>query len=60
MASEFDYREMAHECLKEAAATTDANRKKSLEEIARLYMETALNIEGVGIQDNEPAVKKTA
>jgi hypothetical protein len=38
---------MARECLKEAAATRDASRKKSLEEIAKLYIETALNLEGV-------------
>jgi hypothetical protein len=47
MPSAFDYRAMARECLQEAEATKDPERKKSLQEIAKLYGETALVMDGV-------------
>ena len=54
MPSAFDYREMALECLKEAAATKDARRKRTLTDLAKLYTQTAINI-GQADQDNAPA-----
>jgi hypothetical protein len=50
MPSAFDYREMAIECLQEADATSDAGRKKSLQDIAKLYIQTAFSMES-GAQD---------
>jgi hypothetical protein len=52
MATAFDYRQMARECLKEAAATKDVGRREALRDIAKLYSQTALNMEGSS-QDNE-------
>jgi hypothetical protein len=52
MASAFDYREMAHECLQEASQTKDADRKKVLLEMAKLYTQTALTMEGVVSPEN--------
>ena len=51
--SAFDYRVMARECMKEAEATRNADRKKILEDIAKLYVQTAYSIEQQG-QDNVP------
>jgi hypothetical protein len=53
MPTAFDYREMARECMKEADATKDVGRKKALRDIAMLYTQTALSLEGVSKQDNE-------
>ena len=55
MASQFDYLEMARECLNEAEATKDAGRKKCLESIAKLYTQSALGMGSVGAQDNVAA-----
>ncbi len=52
MSSAFDYREMAHECLREAEQTQDADRKKVLLQIAKLYTQTALAMEGVVSPEN--------
>ena len=48
MASAFDYREMARECMKEAEATKDAGRRMTLESIAKLYVQTAFSMEASG------------
>jgi hypothetical protein len=53
MPSAFDYREMARECMKEAEATQDADRRLTLEGIAKLYLQTAFSMEESG-QDNLP------
>jgi hypothetical protein len=45
MPTAFDYREMARECLAEAEGTTDAARKKTLLEMAKLYSQTALTMD---------------
>jgi hypothetical protein len=50
--SAFDYREMAHECLQEADRTRDADRKKVLLQIAKLYTQTALTMQGVVSPEN--------
>jgi len=47
MSSALDYREMARECLREAEQTRDADRKKVLLQIAKLYTQTALAMDGV-------------
>ena len=54
MPSSFDYREMARECMKEAEATKDAVRKKALEDIAKLYVQTAFSMDDLA-QDNRQA-----
>ena len=54
MLSAFNYREMARECLKVAEKTKDAARQKTLRDMARLYTYTALFMEDVGSQDNQP------
>ena len=59
MPSAFDYREMALECLKEAAATKDDRRKRTLTDLAKLYTQTAINI-GQSDQDNSPAPTQRA
>jgi len=38
----FHYREMARECIAEAEAGGDPDRKKALLEVAKLYNQTAL------------------
>jgi hypothetical protein len=53
MPSAFDYREMARECMKEAAASRDDARKTTLESIAKLYVQTAFSMEQ-GHQENYP------
>lgn len=53
MPSAFDYREMARECMKEAEATKDASRRKTLQSIAKLYVQTAFSMDQVD-QDNTP------
>jgi hypothetical protein len=45
MPSAFDYRKMATECLKHAAASKDAERKQALLDIAKLYTESADSLE---------------
>jgi hypothetical protein len=52
MASAFDYREMARECMREADQTPDADRKKVLLQMAKLYSHTALTMEGVVSPEN--------
>lgn len=52
MASAFDCREMARECLQEASQTKDADRKKVLLEMAKLYTQSALSMEGFISSDN--------
>jgi len=52
MPSALDYREMARECLREAEQTRDADRKKVLLQIAKLYTRTALAMEGVVSPEN--------
>ena len=59
MPSAFDYRQMARDCMREAEATKDAGRKKTLQDIAKLYVQTAYSLEQVS-QDNEPAVSVRA
>jgi hypothetical protein len=54
MPSSFDYREMARECMKEAEATKDAARKRTLEDLAKLYVQTAFSMDERA-QDNRPA-----
>ena len=44
MTSAFDYREMARECLAEADATDDPVRRQALQDIAKLYIQTAMDI----------------
>ncbi len=41
-----DYRELARECLQEAEQTRNEERKKTFLGIAKLYNQTALNLEG--------------
>jgi hypothetical protein len=53
MPSSFDYREMARECMKEAQATKDTTRKRTLEDIAKLYVQTAFSMDNLA-QDNRP------
>ena len=48
MTSAIDYLEMARECLREAAETQDEARKKTLLGMAKLYNQTALNLDGGG------------
>jgi hypothetical protein len=50
------YREMARECLQEAADTEDEARKKTLLEIAKLYSETALAMEVAQAAPSVPPV----
>jgi hypothetical protein len=45
MASAIDYRGLARECIQEAESTQDEARKKTLLGIAKLYNQTALNME---------------
>ena len=54
MPSSFDYRHMARECMKEAEATKDVARKRTLEDIAKLYVQTAFSMEDLA-QDNHHA-----
>ena len=54
MPTAFDYRQMARECMKEAEATKDAARKKTLEDIAKLYVQTAFSMDDLA-QDNRQA-----
>lgn len=56
MTSAIDYREMALECMREADAAKDPDRKKTLLGIAKLYNQTALNLE----QDAAPEMKLPA
>jgi hypothetical protein len=57
MAAAFSYREMARECVLEAARSKDDDRKRALTGIAKLYTRTALAIEAAAAsplpQDNE-------
>jgi hypothetical protein len=55
MASAFDYREMARECFQEADRTMDADRKKVLLDMAKLYAQTALSLEGIVSPENPPS-----
>ena len=48
MASAFDYREMARECLAEADATDDPVRRQALQDIVKLYIQTAI---GIGVAE---------
>lgn len=59
MPTAFDYRQMARECMKEAAGTKDVGRKEALRDIAKLYTQTALNMES-SLQDNEPCQVRTS
>ena len=45
MTAAFDYREMARECLREADATDDPVRRQALQDIAKLYLQTAIALE---------------
>jgi hypothetical protein len=56
MASPFDYREMAYECLKEADRTRDADRKRVLIGLAKLYTRTSLALAGVAASEPAPRV----
>jgi hypothetical protein len=51
MPTSFDYRQLARECMKEAEATKDAACKKTLEDIAKLYTQTAFSMDDLA-QDN--------
>ena len=59
MPTAFDYRQMARECMKEAAATEDVGRQEALRDIAKLYTQTALSMEGSS-QDNQPSRVRTS
>jgi hypothetical protein len=59
MPSSFDYREMARECMKEAEATRDAARRRTLEDIAKLYVQTAFSMDDLA-QDNQQAAVRRA
>jgi hypothetical protein len=60
MRTAFDYRHLARECLKEAAASKDVGRQTALRDIARLFTQTAANMESVSSQDNKPGPKTEA
>ena len=45
MTAAFDYREMARECLREADATKDPDRRQALQDIAKLYIQTAIALD---------------
>ena len=60
MRTAFDYRQMARECIKAAAATKDAERRAALRDIAKLYTQTALNMERASAQDNVRRAKLPA
>lgn len=47
MTSAIDYRALARECIREAEGAQDEARKKTLLGIAKLYNQTALNMEAV-------------
>lgn len=59
MASAFDYRQMARECMREAEESNDSARKITLESIAKLYVQTAYSMELVH-RDNElrPTIRR--
>jgi hypothetical protein len=58
MRTAFDYRHLARECMKEAAASKDVGRQTALRDIARLFTQTAVNMESVNPQDNQPGNKQ--
>ena len=50
MTSGFDYREMARECLLEAEATEDPVRRQALQDVAKLYIQTAIAMDAAGVR----------
>ncbi len=58
MLSAFHYREMARECMREANSTDNAARKKALQDIAKLYTQTANNMDAPDLPGRSPPIRK--